>query len=225
MMTHPEFLEGQLITLERLKPSHLTWLEKIANEPAIWQNLPIEGWRNDVFWTWAYAALEAQLKNTAFPFVIFENRTGQLIGTTRFQDMDRAHRKTDIGWTWFTPSVWGGGFNIEAKQLMLTQAFEFWQVLRVGFKVDERNRRSQRALEKLGASQEGYIRKHLIRPDGSSRNSILYGITNDDWFGGAKKYVQSLVIDALVAHANSFGKNETPKASELLNLAYTSIQH
>lgn len=197
-MIHPNCLEGHLIQLQELTPRHLYILESVAANPIIWQNLPVEGWRNEVFWTWAHETLELQKTGKAFVFAVIDNRTGNVVGTTRYQDMDKRHNKTDIGWTWYDPSVWGRGFNFEAKKLMLSHAFETWEVARVGFKVDERNRRSQRALEKIGASKEGYIRKHMIRPDGSNRNSFLYGLTDEDWFSEAKQKVQNSMLEAII---------------------------
>ncbi|MBL7813742.1 MAG: GNAT family N-acetyltransferase [Saprospiraceae bacterium] len=208
-MIHPNSLEGHLIRLEILEPRHLYVMEAIASNPLIWQNLPIEGWRNDVFWRWAYDSLECQKKGQAFVFVVIDQHSGKIVGTTRYQDMDCQHNKTDIGWTWYDPSVWGKGYNFEAKKLMLTHAFEVWKVGRVGFKVDERNMRSQRALEKIGARCEGLIRKHMIRPDGSSRNSLLYGLTDEDWFMTVKHRAQANVIEAIVQQRDTLKYQET----------------
>ncbi len=199
-MTHPILLKGHSITLRQLLPTHINALEAVASNPLIWQNLPIEGCRKDVFWTWAYDTLDLQSRGLAHVFAIFDNKTGAIIGTTRFQDMDNCHHKTDIGWTWFAPSVWGRGFNFEAKSLMLTHAFEVWQVQRVGFKVDERNVRSQRALENIGTTREGFFRNHMIRPDGSRRNSFFYGMTDEDWFAFAKDKINNALLDAFIAN-------------------------
>ncbi len=199
-MIHPNVLKGHLITLRQLTPKHINALEIVASDPAIWQNLPIEGWRKDIFWTWAYDTLELQMRGAAHVFVVIDNKTGAVVGTTRFQDMDAHHHKTDIGWTWYAPSVWGRGFNFEAKNLMLTHAFETWQVQRIGFKVDERNKRSQLALEKIGASREGFFRNHMIRPDGSRRNSYFYGITDEDWFTFAKDRIHNAFLDSLIVN-------------------------
>lgn len=202
-MIHPNRLDGHLIQLQALTPRHLFVLEKLAKNPIIWQNLLVEGWRSDMFWTWASESLELQKAGKAFIFAVIDNKTGNVVGTTRFQDIDLLHNKTDIGWTWYDPSVWGRGFNYEAKSLMFTHAFEVWKVHRVGFKVDERNHRSQRALEKVGTSREGFIRKHLIRPDGSNRNSFLYGLTDEDWFLNAKQMLQSRIVEAIIKQKSS----------------------
>ncbi len=214
-MIHPIRLDGYFVQLEKLSLRHIYELEKVAINPVIWQHLPIEGWRKDVFWTWVYDSLELQMNKKAFVFAVIDNRSGNVIGTTRFQDMDMGHNKTDIGWTWYDPSVWGCGFNDEAKNLMLTHAFEVWHVNRIGFKVDERNRRSQRALEKIGAQQEGFIRKHMIRPDGSNRNSFLYGLTDDDWFSSAKNTLQNHVVEAIIRYPTDL---KVPEKAELASV-------
>jgi N-acetyltransferase len=205
-MTHPITLEGHFVTLQKLQPTHLKDLEKVAVNPAIWQYLPIEGWRNDVFWNWATNALDEQMRGLAHAFAIIDNKTGKTIGTSRFQDMDAHHNRTDIGWTWISAEFWGLGYNFEAKNLMFTHAFESWNVQRVGFKVDELNLRSQRALEKVGTSREGFFRNHMIRPDGSRRNSYFYGMTDEDWWDFAKDKLQNLVLDAIVTdrHATQY---------------------
>ena len=197
-MIHPFRLDGHLIRLEKLSLRHIYELEKVATNPLLWQYLPIEGWKKDVFWTWVYDTLEGQMHGKVFAFAVIDMRTNAVVGTTRFQDMDLKHNKTDIGWTWYDPSVWGRGFNDEAKNLMLTHAFAVWHTVRIGFKVDERNRRSQRALEKIGAQQEGFIRKHMIRPDGTNRHSFLYGITDEDWFLVAQQNLQTHIVEAIL---------------------------
>lgn len=193
-MINPTILEGYFVTLQKLSFEHLEALAQVAQNPIIWRNLPIEGWQRPIFNKWITKSLQEQENGNALVFVIMEAATNRIIGTTRFQDICHEHRKTDIGWTWFAPEAWGLGFNLEAKNMMLTHAFENWNVLKVGFKVDERNLRSQRALEKIGASREGFIRKHLIRPDSSSRNSYLYGITDEDWFENTKVRLQDEVL-------------------------------
>jgi RimJ/RimL family protein N-acetyltransferase len=208
-MIHPKRLDGNLIRLVEMEVQHLCALETIASNPIIWQNLPVEGWRKDSFRRWAYDSLELQKNGQAFVFVVIDQNADKIVGTTRFQDMDRQHNKTDIGWTWYEPTVWGLGHNFEAKKMMMTHAFEVWNVARIGFKVDERNLRSQRALEKIGASREGIIRKHMIRPDGTSRNSVLYGMTDEDWLLNVQLKSQFSMAEDTVEQRNNekAGKN------------------
>ena len=95
-MIHPFRLDGHLIRLEKLSLRHIYELEKIATNPIIWQYLPIEGWKKDVFWTWVYDTLELQMHEKVFAFAVIDIRTDAIVGTTRFQDMDLKHNKTDI---------------------------------------------------------------------------------------------------------------------------------
>jgi N-acetyltransferase len=174
-------LDGRLVSLQKLVPTHAESLRQVASDPIIWRHMPMEAWRADVFNDWLHLAFQAQLEDQSCVFSIVDQLTGRLVGSTRFQDIDIKHRKVDIGWTWFAVEAWQKGHNTETKYLMLQYAFEVWGVHRVGFKVDERNLRSQRAIERIGATQEGLFRNHMIRPDGSHRNTIFYSITDTDW--------------------------------------------
>ncbi|MCC6412160.1 MAG: GNAT family N-acetyltransferase [Saprospiraceae bacterium] len=182
-MNIPEHLQldGACCSLVTMRPAHLPVLQEIARDINIWQHLPIAGWDTEVFWQWGLDALKQKDAGTAHPLVVVDKRTGQLLGATRFQEIVGKHRKMEIGWTWLSSAVWGGTVNLQAKMLMLDYAFEQLGMLRVGFKTDEYNLRSQKALEKIGARFEGLQRKHMVRPDGSHRNSCFFSITDDDW--------------------------------------------
>ena len=102
------------------------------------------------------------------------------IGSTRYLNVDPAHRRTEIGWTWLERPQWGTGANVETKYLLLRNAFEDWGAMRVEFKTDARNVESRRGLEALPATFEGIFRKHMVLPD-SIRDSAWYSIVDDDW--------------------------------------------
>lgn len=174
-------LEGQQCTLVSLTSAHLPKLAQLASDPDIWQHLPLRGNLPDVFWDWAEDTLHLKKIGSSHPFVVIDNYRNEIIGTTRFQDIQAEHFKMDIGWTWYARSVWGSHINTEAKSLMLHYAFEECGAARVGFKVDENNKRSQRALEKIGATREGVFHKHMMRPDGTHRTSFFYSIIDDNW--------------------------------------------
>ena len=91
------------------------------------------------------------------------------------------HGSVEIGWTWLHPSAWGTGVNVEAKLLMLRQAFETWGVRRVELKTDAQNERSRGAMEAMGAVFEGIHRKHMLVRAGENRDSAWYSIVDDDW--------------------------------------------
>ena len=90
------------------------------------------------------------------------------------------HQRAEIGWTWLERAYWGTGANVEAKYLLLRNAFEDWGAMRVEFKTDARNLRVRGALLGVGASFDGIFRKHMILPD-SIRDSAWYSIVDDDW--------------------------------------------
>jgi N-acetyltransferase len=131
---------------------------------------------------------------TAEPFAIVRASDGQVIGSTRFWNIERwawpqGHPRhgrgipdaCEIGYTWFTHLVIRTAANTEAKLLMLTHAFEVWQVLRVCFHTDIRNTRSQAALERIGAKFEGHLRSHRIAADFTARDSARYSILAAEW--------------------------------------------
>ena len=110
-------------------------------------------------------------------------RTAQEIlwGSTRFFDIYPEHKKLEIGWTWYTPAAWGKHYNLEAKLLMLTYGFETLHLQRVALKTRTSNIHSRRAIEQLGAAQEGILRKDRIGHDGHTRDTVLYSILDAEW--------------------------------------------
>ena len=127
--------------------------------------------------------------------------SGELLGTSTLGDLDLTHEHAHIGWTAWTPSVWGTAVNPEAKLLMLDHAFGHG-FGRVKLQADILNSRSQAAILKLGATFEGVIRRHMRRADGSWRDSAVYSIVVDEWPGIRTALVER--VDLL----NAGGKNE-----------------
>jgi len=115
---------------------------------------------------------------TEIPFVVHVD--GTPVGSTRYLNIDPFNRRTEIGWTWLERRQWGTGANIETKYMLLRNAFEAWDAMRVEFKTDARNLRVRGALLGIGAAFEGIFRKHMVLPD-SIRDSAWYAIVDDDW--------------------------------------------
>src|SRR6266852_1632564 len=103
------------------------------------------------------------------------------IDMTRYLNIEEAHKKLEIGSTWYEPSTWGGPVNPECKLLLMRHAFETLKFHRVEYKTDARNARSRAAILKLGATQEGIFRKHMIMADGHVRDSVYFSIVDTDW--------------------------------------------
>jgi N-acetyltransferase len=119
---------------------------------------------------------------------------GRIVGTSSLGDTDIANEKTHLGWTAYSPDVWGTSVNPECKLLMLWHAFEQCGMGRVKLRTDLINTRSQAAIAKLGATREGVARRHIKRADGSWRDSVIYSVTIDDWPGVKARLEQRLAI-------------------------------
>lgn len=115
------------------------------------------------------------------PWVIISTATGRAVGMTSFHTLDHAHRRLEIGRTWMAAHVQGTGINPSVKYLQLQRAFEVLGVNAVEFRTNWHNHRSRAAIERLGAKQDGVLRKHRIHPDGTVRDTVIYSITNDEW--------------------------------------------
>lgn len=126
-------------------------------------------------------ALKAEKRGLELPFVICEKQSGQIVGSTRFSDIDMLNNSVGIGSTFLGRSFQGRHINREAKKLMLDFAFEQWEVKRVEFMIDERNTPSQRAIEQLGAIKEETLDRQSMMPDWDHRYTILYTIYRGNW--------------------------------------------
>ena len=127
------------------------------------------------------AAFEGRRAGTAYPFVLLEPRKEQIIGSSRYSDVIWRHRNCELGYTWLDPAYQGSAVNVESKLLMLEHAFETLKFLRVQIHTDTRNTRSQKAIEALGATFEGVLRRHMVAKDGFVRDTRVYSIVDTDW--------------------------------------------
>ncbi len=178
----PVVLYGDAAKLEPLDPSHAEDLLAAGADPEIWRYMPIpqpgsvtevRQWIDEA---WKLAATGEQL-----PFAIIDPETGRAVGSTRYLEIHRHWRTLEIGWTWLAASVQRTAVNTEAKLMLLKHAFEDQGALRVQFKTDGRNLRSQEALERLGAVKEGVLRKQRVNHDGYVRDAVYYSILDDEW--------------------------------------------
>lgn len=174
-------LHGVLVTLEPLEAKHFPALMEIAtNSPEAFAmtSTPTSAEEGEAYFS---EALRGFAQGTAQPYAIRHSESGCLIGTTRIHELDRRNRRCSIGYTWLDPKHHGNGSNIESKYLLLRHAFEELGVNRVQFQVDLRNGPSRRALERLGAQEEGRLRSHLLAKDGSYRTTVIYSIVAEEW--------------------------------------------
>ena len=178
----PHALQGRLVRLEPLAWDHFAPLLYAARDPELW-SYTVYGKLSEPeqLKTFMAQALDAQAKGTDLPFVIAQARTNRIVGCTRLRGICRKNMHLEIGGTWLDSDFHRSGINLEAKYLLLRHAFEHLGMLRVQFKTDARNLRSQASLEKLGAVREGILRRNLIMPDGLVRDTLLYSILDTEW--------------------------------------------
>jgi len=174
-------LENEWVRLEPLSEAHIKALWAIADDARVYEHLPVRFESRTDIEAFVSDSLARHDAGTSLPFAIVSKAQQRVVGSTSLFDFSSERRAAEIGWTWHTPDVWGSGINVAAKILLLEHAFGRLGLVRVTLKTDIRNGRSQRAIEKLGATREGVWRKHMQRPDGSWRDSVFYSITDDDW--------------------------------------------
>ena len=177
----PRVLEGTIVSLEPLTDSHVPELAAVAFDPDLWA-VTTTNLRNDEdLRRYVEDALALQRAGTALPFCIRLNATGSVVGSSRFANYDAPNRKVEIGWSWVARPWHRTSVNAESKLLMLKYAFEDLECLRVEFKTDAINLRSQGALTKLGALREGVLRSHMIVQGGRRRDSVYFSILAEEW--------------------------------------------
>lgn len=181
MNIEPVILEGDHVRLEPLLPSHEELLNNAAADGELWgSQFTIIPSRLEMA-SYINTALQAQATGGELPFVIIRESSGEVVGTTRFYNIDRENRSVEIGYTWLALSAQRTAVNTEAKLLLLEHVFEKWGCIRVSFVTDVRNQRSQKALLRLGAKFEGILRNHLIMPGGRYRDSASFSIIESEW--------------------------------------------
>ena len=177
----PTDLEGNFVRLEALGITHLDGLCEVGLDDELWRWTTTKALTRDDMRRYVETALEWRAAGTAIPFATVERKSARVIGSTRFANMDRANRRLEIGWTWVARPWQRTAANTEAKLLMLTHAFETLNCLRVEFKTDALNERSRKALGRIGATEEGTLRKHLITESGRVRDSVYFSILDSEW--------------------------------------------
>ncbi|MFD5888934.1 GNAT family N-acetyltransferase [Streptomyces sp. NPDC060334] len=125
--------------------------------------------------------LEDAERGTYLPFAVIHRASGKAIGWTTFMDVDAAHERLEIGWTWYGRAHWRSAVNTETKLLLMTHAFEELGMGRVQLKTDHMNLRSQAAIARLGARREGVLRRHRRRPDGTWRDTVYFSLLAEEW--------------------------------------------
>ena len=156
----------------------------IAKEPGLVRYSPGNLTDPEGFERYMEKALAQAATGNSLPFIIVDKVAEKVAGSTRYMRMDRVNKVVEIGATWIGRAFWGTGLNDAVKSLMLNQAYGPLGFEKVVFRIDERNGRSRKAVEKLGAQLEGILRKDVYLQDGFKRNTCIYGLLSQEWTPG-----------------------------------------
>ncbi|MEU4829615.1 GNAT family protein [Streptosporangium sp. NPDC023615] len=179
-MPDPVVLEGDTVRLEPLTADHFP-------------DLFLAGGGDEEVWRWVtYDPPRTEAELAGFltglievpdhvPFAVVLRGTGRAVGSTTYIDTPGYAESIEIGWTWYGRSVWRTAVNTECKILLIDHAFDVLGVNRVQLKTDNLNVRSQNAIRRIGGVHEGTLRRHRRRADGSWRDTVYFGILDDEW--------------------------------------------
>ena len=182
-ITLPGMLEGSVVRLEPLRREHAELFWEIAKNDLedIFRWIPYSMKTPEDFERLIDKAFEEQERGESVVFATVERRSGRTVGSTRFMNIDRTNRRVEIGSTWIAPAWQRTGANTEAKYLMLQQAFEVWKCMRVELKTDAQNLKSRNAILRIGAKEEGTLRRHLITWSGRVRDTVYFSVLDNEW--------------------------------------------
>ncbi|MBZ5525382.1 MAG: GNAT family N-acetyltransferase [Acidobacteriia bacterium] len=181
MIVEPVVLRGTAVRLEPLTIDHVEALARVGLDPELWRWIPTQVTTTEEMRAYVMTALDEQRHGVSLPFVIVDQASGQVIGSTRYGNIQPAHHRLEIGWTWITPAWQRTAVNTEAKLLLLTHAFETLGAMRVELKTDALNEKSRKAILRIGAMEEGTFRKHIITASGRVRDSVYFSIIDTEW--------------------------------------------
>lgn len=178
----PVVLEGSRVRLEPLSlERHFDGLVAIGLDPDLWRwTLASVATRDDLR-GYLEQALREQREGRSLPFTTIDAATGAVAGCTRFGTMEPGHRRVEIGWTFVGKAFQRSHVNTEAKYLMFRHAFETWDCVRVELKTNALNRPSREAMLRIGAIEEGTLRRHAISERGVVRDTVYYSILAEEW--------------------------------------------
>lgn len=177
----PVTLQDRGVRLEPLELHHEAGLAAAAADGQLWQLRITSVPEPDQTRAYIEAALQARREGHRFAFAVIDEARGEVVGTTSYHDIVPAVRRVEIGWTWYARRVQRTHVNTTAKLLLLTHAFDTLGCHVVGWRTDNFNFASQRAIERLGARKDGVLRGHALRRDGTIRDTVMYSMRSGEW--------------------------------------------
>ena len=161
------------------------------NEPDTWKYSLVGAEGEDGLKNYLSIAMEAWFEEKEYPFIVFDKKTKQYAGSTRFYDINENFKTLQLGYTWYGKNFRGTGLNKHCKYLLLTFAFEQLGMERVEFRADNKNETSIAAMRSIGCKVDGVLRSNMPTRDGNiRRDSIVLSILKDEWFSTVKENLQ-----------------------------------
>ncbi|HEX7030239.1 MAG TPA: GNAT family protein [Gammaproteobacteria bacterium] len=180
-MLEPVVLAGHHVRLEPLSPDHFDALCEIGLDEDLWRWTPQQITTREQLRAYVDDALRERDEGRSLPFAIVALADDAVAGCTRYGNIDSANRRLEIGWTWIGRSWQRTAVNTETKLQLLTHAFETLRMNRVELKTDALNERSRRAILRIGAKEEGTLRRHMVTESGRLRDTVYFSILDDEW--------------------------------------------
>jgi N-acetyltransferase len=179
----PLTLEGSVVRLEPIRREHAELFWEVAKNDLedIFRWIPYSMKTREDFQQLVEKAFSEQERSESVVFATVEAATGRVVGSTRFMNIDRNNRRVEIGSTWIAAPWQRTAVNTEAKYLMLRHAFEMWGCVRVELKTDALNEKSRNAILRIGAKEEGTLRRHVLTWTGRIRDSVYFSILDSEW--------------------------------------------
>ena len=181
MFVQPVVLQDHGVRLEPLSPAHEDGLRAAAADGELWKIRVTSVPEPENTRAYIDTALQMRAEGHRFAFAVFDETSGRIVGSTSYHDILPAVRRIEIGWTWYARSVQRSHVNTTCKLLMMGHAFDTLGSAVVGWRTDNFNFASQRAIERLGAKKDGVIRGHALRRDGTVRDTVMYSMTAGEW--------------------------------------------
>jgi N-acetyltransferase len=181
MKVEPVTLEGAHVRLESLSRTHSPGLCEVGLEEELWRWIPTPVRTVADMAAYVEVALQEQAAGVSLPFAQIEKATGRVMGCTRYMNIEKAHHRVEIGCTWIGREWQRSAVNTEAKYLLLRHAFETLGCMRVELKTDSLNEKSQAAILRIGAKQEGIFRNHMLTSTGRIRHTVYFSIMDSEW--------------------------------------------
>jgi RimJ/RimL family protein N-acetyltransferase len=177
----PVTLTGTYASIEPLGREHEEALQRAVVDGELWRLWYTTVPPPEKMGQYIALALDMRERLDAMPFVIREKSSGEIVGCTRYFNVDATNRRLEIGHTWYSKRVQRGPINTECKLMLLTHAFEKLQCIAVEFRTHWFNHASRAAIERLGAKQDGVLRSHQVSADGSKRDTVVFSIIDGEW--------------------------------------------